>query len=65
LRSLGLRCRTVDDKHHCPLNVGRDVLGADFAFAQVALAHKFLLPHLGSCVWTTTEASWGRFTMLH
>jgi hypothetical protein len=48
LRSLGLRCRTVDDKHHCPVNGGRDVLGADFAFAQVALAHKFLLPHLAA-----------------
>jgi hypothetical protein len=33
--------------------------------AQVALAHEVLLPHLDSCVWTTAEASWGRFAMLH
>jgi hypothetical protein len=65
LRSLGLRSRTFDDKRHCPLNGGRDVLGADFVIAQVALAHEVLLPHLDSCVWTTAEASWGRFAMLH
>jgi hypothetical protein len=48
-----------------PLYSRRDVLGADVAFAEVALAHKFLLAHLGAFIWTTADASWGGFTILH